>query len=287
MTPGNWLARPRLDDLFAALRGTGTGWSARRSATAPSCTPRSRAARPPGGLDRGAGRRDATGWRAATTRRCSATRSGPQSWKQFFFVPRLRLWQRDARRETASRSTPRSPSRRAWRSSARAPATCTPSPCRTASSSAARTSTRTTRRGDATCFVVAVNCGQAGGTCFCVSMETGPARDRGLRSRAHRAASTARHRFLVEVGSDRGRRRSSRAGDASRRRERRPPAPPTRSSSATAPSMGRDAGHRRASRSCSTELEHPRWDDVAARCLALRQLHAGLPDLLLQRPSRT
>ena len=34
-------------------------------------------------------------------------------------------------------------------------------------------------------------------------------------------------------------------------------------------------------------LEHPRWDDVADRCLLVRQLHAGLPDLLLQHASRT
>ena len=35
-------------------------------------------------------------------------------------------------------------------------------------------------------FVVAVQCGQAGGTCFCVSMGTGPIAESRLRPRADR-----------------------------------------------------------------------------------------------------
>ncbi len=36
-------------------------------------------------------------------------------------------------------------------------------------------------------FIVAVNCGQAGATCFCVSMQTGPKADSRIRSGADRA----------------------------------------------------------------------------------------------------
>ncbi len=45
------------------------------------------------------------------------------------------------------------------------------------------------RRRDA--FFVAVNCARAGGTCFCVSMDTGPRVTAGLRPRADRAARRA------------------------------------------------------------------------------------------------
>ena len=44
-------------------------------------------------------------------------------------------------------------------------------------------------------FIVAVNCGQAGGTCFCVSMNTGPKAQGWLRSRANRALGKRPPRF--------------------------------------------------------------------------------------------
>ena len=53
-------------------------------------------------------------------------------------------------------------------------------------------------------FIIAVNCGQAGGTCFCVSMGTGPRADRGFDLALTELLAGGRHRFLVEVGSERG-----------------------------------------------------------------------------------
>ena len=58
------------------------------------------------------------------------------------------------------------------------------------------------RRRDA--FVVAVNCGEAGGTCFCVSMETGPKVGPGHDLALTELLDGDGHRFLVEVGSERG-----------------------------------------------------------------------------------
>ena len=52
-------------------------------------------------------------------------------------------------------------------------------------------------------FVVAVNCFEPGGTCFCVSMGTGPRVEAG-----HDLALTeileGEHRLLVEAGTERG-----------------------------------------------------------------------------------
>ena len=53
-------------------------------------------------------------------------------------------------------------------------------------------------------FVVAVQCGQAGRTCFCVSMNTGPVAERGFDLALTEVIEDARHYFVVEVGSERG-----------------------------------------------------------------------------------
>jgi ferredoxin len=58
------------------------------------------------------------------------------------------------------------------------------------------------RRRDA--FMVAVNCGQAGGTCFCTSMGSGPRATSGFDLALTELMDGADHRFLVETGSERG-----------------------------------------------------------------------------------
>src|SRR6478672_445211 len=58
------------------------------------------------------------------------------------------------------------------------------------------------RRRDA--FFIAVNCGQAGGTCFCTSMGTGPRATEAFDLALTELLDEDGHRFLVEVGSERG-----------------------------------------------------------------------------------
>ena len=128
-------------------------------------------------------------------------------------------------------------------------------------------------------FIVALNCDQAGGTCFCVSMETGPARRRRLRHRADRGARGRRHCFLVEAGSEAGaevlaelatqaRRRGGGRGGRPRDRARRlQPGP-------------RD-GHDRHQGAALPQLRAPALGRGRRPLPDLRQLHDGLPDLLL------
>ena len=59
-------------------------------------------------------------------------------------------------------------------------------------------------------FIVTVNCAKAGGTCFCVSMETGPKATFGFDLSLTELLDDHGHRFLVEVGSERGARCSRR-----------------------------------------------------------------------------
>ena len=113
-------------------------------------------------------------------------------------------------------------------------------------------------------FLVAVNCHEPGGTCFCASMGTGPKVAGGLRPRADRAA---RRRAPLPR---RGRQRAGRGGA---RRAR--PAAPRRGDLARPQRLGRvgrgahgpDDGHVDIRDLLARNLEHPRWDEVAERCL--------------------
>ncbi len=119
------------------------------------------------------------------------------------------------------------------------------------------------RREDA--FFVAVNCGQAGGTCFCASMNTGPKAESGYDLALTELIDDGEGRFVVEVGSEAGREvldalphekaaeADSKAADEIVAR--------------TAASMGREMPDVDLHDLLLGNLEHPRWDDVAQRCL--------------------
>ena len=124
------------------------------------------------------------------------------------------------------------------------------------------------RRADA--FVVAVTCSDPGGTCFCVSMGTGP-RPEGGPDAGYDLALTelldgGEHRFVVEVGSERG---------ADVLSDIRAPAATLQDTSAADQVAAVAAG--RMGRTLDTDgikellydsVQSPRWDDVASRCLA-------------------
>ena len=174
------------------------------------------------------------------------------------FPPELRALARAARRGRQPARSPSSrASRRATPSSACAPATCTRSRSRTASSSADRyvDPDYAARREDA--FIVAVNCGQAGGTCFCVSMDTGPQATRGF-DLALTELLDGRRPPLPRRGRQRARRRGARRAAAARRPSADEQRAAERASERAAAQMGRDDGHRRASRTCCTATSSTR-----------------------------
>ncbi len=53
-------------------------------------------------------------------------------------------------------------------------------------------------------FIVAVNCGRAGETCFCASMNTGPKANSGFDLALTEVLGLNHHYFVVEVGSNKG-----------------------------------------------------------------------------------
>jgi ferredoxin len=114
-------------------------------------------------------------------------------------------------------------------------------------------------------FVVAVQCAQAGGTCFCVSMGTGPAAEHGFDLALTEIVDAGRHHFVTEVGSQLGAEvlagvphRAAVAGD----REQAAAV-----HAATAAQMGRELDTTDLKALLYRNYEHPRWDEVAERCL--------------------
>lgn len=119
------------------------------------------------------------------------------------------------------------------------------------------------RRQDA--FIVAVNCAEPGGTCFCVSMRTGPKANTGFDLALTELIEDARHVFLVEIGTERGADVLSEldSTDASSADT----AAADAVSAGAAKKMGRQLETEGLPALLTENPEHPRWDDVAARCL--------------------
>jgi ferredoxin len=189
--------------------------------------------------------------------------AGPTSWKRFLFPPRVRLWratQGSDGLEVAEQSVDAGPF-----------AFIGVRPCELAAISiqdrvflGGRYADRdyAARRHDA--FVVAVNCHEPGGTCFCVSMDTGPTARDG-NDLVLTELLDGGHRLLVESGSERGDEVLAELGGVE----------PTESDLRAAAAQAEDA-RGRMGRQLDTQgirellrdnLEHPRWDEVAERCL--------------------
>jgi ferredoxin len=115
-------------------------------------------------------------------------------------------------------------------------------------------------------FIVAVNCGQAASTCFCVSMSAGPKAASGFDLALTELIDGEGHRFLVEAGTERGAEIMSEIPCSA--------ATPADTREAEKVTEGTVAQMSRAMPALDLRdllydnLEHPRWDDVASRCLA-------------------
>ena len=189
---------------------------------------------------------------------------GPHSWKKYLFPPRLRLWQAE-RKGQEIKMSPESPE-------ARKLAFIGVRSCELHAiaiqdqvflEGAAVDPHYQARRSHI--FTVAVNCTQAGGTCFCGSMETGPKATTGFDLALTEIFESERHYFVIEVGTEAGTQVLSNV----------PHAPATEHQQAlgeqivaqTAQQMGRTLDAQGIKELLYDNLEHPRWDDVASRCL--------------------
>ncbi len=189
---------------------------------------------------------------------------GPHSWKQHLLPPRIRLWQ--ARRngdggfDVAEEPVDETPLAFLGVRSCELHAIATQDRVFMGGRFADRD--YAARREDT--FFVAVNCFEPGGTCFCVSMGTGPKAEAGY-DLALTEILDGVHRFLVEVGSERGGellnelpRREAEAADLQAAGA---------AVSGAAARMGRQLDATDLHGLLARNLEHERWDEVAGRCL--------------------
>lgn len=115
-------------------------------------------------------------------------------------------------------------------------------------------------------FTIAVNCGTAGGTCFCVSMNTGPKATSGYDISMTEVLEEGRHYFVVETGTEQGQRIL----------EKVTPEKASESNTATAEAVVDQTAQQMGRVMDTTDIkellyrnyENPRWDDVADRCLS-------------------
>jgi len=115
-------------------------------------------------------------------------------------------------------------------------------------------------------LLVAVNCGKAGGTCFCASMGTGPRVTSGFDIALTEINENNRHYFLAEVGSPKGEAILAEL----------PTEPATELDIQAANRVIATATHQMGRKVDMTEIkevlyrntENPRWRDVSERCMS-------------------
>lgn len=221
-----------------------------------------------GDLPKGYGDEQAPG-RYALTRRDDAAvfgyAVGPHSWKKFLHQPAIRLW-RAVREGTEVKVEAEAP-------------TSEPHAfigVRACELNAIAIQDRVLMGGEYVdphykarrdqAFIVAVNCGQAGGTCFCVSMQAGPKAREGYDLALTELMSGGPHRFLVEVGSSAGAELLAQA--PSRVATQTDLDAATAAVAHAAATMGRKMPDEDVPALLMRNLQHPRWDEVAQRCLS-------------------
>jgi ferredoxin len=189
---------------------------------------------------------------------------GPNSWKSFLFPPRLTIWKaRRGQDGSIEVESPPEPPRQAFIGVRSCDLHAIAIQDRVFIGDRYVDRDYEARRRDA--FIVAVNCAKAGGTCFCTSMGTGPKAESGFDLSLTELVEDGAHRFLVEVGSERGAELLS----VLPHRE----AEPTDERLAgevverTAASMGRSLETDGIKELLYANQEHPRWDEVSERCL--------------------
>jgi ferredoxin len=185
---------------------------------------------------------------------------GPHSWKRYLFPPRIRLWR--VRRDGTAAEEPLEETPLAFVGVRSCELHAIEIQDRVFVGGPHVDRDYAARRAGA--FLVAVNCFEPGGTCFCTSMGTGPKVEAGY-DLALTELLDGGHRFLVEAGTDRGAellaelpRRHATAADLGAAEA---------SVESAAGRMGRTMEVGDLRDLLARNLEHPRWDDVAERCL--------------------
>jgi sulfhydrogenase subunit beta (sulfur reductase) len=190
---------------------------------------------------------------------------GPQSWKKFLFPPVARLWQAH-RSDGLFEIVPE----------ARKPTKFAFIGVRACELHALSVQDKVFLQGPfvdpvyklrrENVFIVAVDCVQAGGTCFCSSMKTGPKAAAGFDLALTEIIQDGRHQFVVRVGTKAGADLLSQVPH-----EQATPADVEYAENLVAEAanhMGRTLDVNGIKEMLYRNTEHARWDQVADRCLS-------------------
>jgi sulfhydrogenase subunit beta (sulfur reductase) len=190
---------------------------------------------------------------------------GPHSWKKYLHLPTLRLW--SAERGTDGHITVTHSDTEAPRMALLGVRACELAAIAVQDKvlvGGAGIDPHYARR-RANIFVVAVNCMVAGGTCFCVSMNTGPGVRSGYDLVLTELLDESGHTFMIEAGSEAGTEILRRLPTDVAGKEQIAAA--RNVVSKTAQQMGREMDTAGIKDLLYANLEHERWNDVAKRCL--------------------
>lgn len=115
-------------------------------------------------------------------------------------------------------------------------------------------------------FIVAVNCSQASSTCFCTSMDAGPKAKAGFDLALTEVLDKDNHYFVLEVGSENGKQIVSqlpcRLAQDTELKTAQEVVEKTKTQ------MGRSLDTDHLKELLYENYEHPRWEEVANRCLS-------------------
>jgi len=115
-------------------------------------------------------------------------------------------------------------------------------------------------------FIIAVNCGQAGGTCFCTSMETGPKATAGFDIALTEILNGHIHYFIAEIGTEQA--KDIIADLPYKEAEKEDMETADRILKNTSQQMEKYLNTTNIKELFYRNYENPHWDEVAKRCLS-------------------
>lgn len=197
-------------------------------------------------------------------RACFGYVVGPHSWKRFLHPPALRLWSAtQTNRELQIHEETRAHVRFAFLGVRSCELHAIAIQDRVFLQGSYKDSSYESHRNDL--FIVAVNCTQAGGTCFCSSMNTGPESTSGFDLALTEVVEEDRHFFVAAAGTERG--IEVLADIPHRAATQEEIAGAGLLVKKAAGQMGRRLDTANLKELLSRNSEHPRWTEVASRCL--------------------
>lgn len=189
---------------------------------------------------------------------------GPQSWKKYLYPPVLNLWSanRDGKRFKIN-TNETTPPKYAFIGVRACELNAILIQDRVFLEGTYVDSHYKSRRDNS--FIVAVNCVQAGGTCFCVSMNSGPKAETDFDIALTEVLQSNQHYFIAESGSEKGDKILSQVPHETATEKQKDAANSAIKKAEV--QMGRSMDTTNIKELLQGNLEHSHWDEIAKRCL--------------------